>query len=158
MKNSRWFRAMFAFAAIVIAVLACSGPAPLPTPTTFPTPRLVYIPTPETPTPQVDTPVLRPGTTKVNLDEIAPPGRERDLLIMNCGNCHSFVCALRGQRTDAHWELVKLFHQERHWVVLPDQEYDLLFSYLKANFNESKPVPILPPALEDQGCTTPALR
>jgi hypothetical protein len=156
MKNLGWLRTLLYFATLGLGIISCFGPAPTPTP--FPTPRMVVVPTPVTPTRELETPTPRPGTTKVDLDALAPPGRERDLLIMNCGNCHSFVCALRGQRTAGHWSLVKQFHQDQRWVVLDEFEYDLLFDYLKVNFNDENPVPELPPALEDQGCTTPALR
>lgn len=152
-RTASWWTFCLAQVALVILIVACSGPSPTETP--IPTPRQVFIPTPVTPEP---TPTARPGTTRVNLDAMAPPGTGRDLLMMNCGNCHSFVCAFRGQRTLGHWELVLRMHKAEHWVYMDENELEFLFSYLEANFNDQKPVPEIPDVLADQGCTTPALR
>ncbi len=166
-RRVRWLAVLLAAVAVVagILVLAVRPNAPLPPPalsTVFPT-RLVFIPTPVTPaplpTPRANRPsVNRPGTTWVDLDAIAPPGEERDMLIMECSNCHPFVCAVRGQRTVPHWEMVRLMHESRLWINLSERDSSLLFSYLESNFNDQKPMPDLPEALADQGCTTPALR
>jgi len=80
------------------------------------------------------------------------------MLILQCSNCHPFVCAFRGQRTSGHWDLVELTHVERGWIDLNQQDLELLFGYLESNFNDQKPEPVIPPALADQGCTTPPLR
>lgn len=152
MRNSLQLRSMFAFAAVAIVLVACLGP--VPTPTAFPTPIPVFVATPETPTAQPTSNEKSAGTTQVNLDALAPPGTARDSLIMYCGNCHSFVCAMLGQRTREHWEQVKLLHKNEHMVDMPSQDYDFLFLYLELNFNDQKPVPDLPPALQNQGCTT----
>lgn len=157
--NLRWVWLLIAAAAVLVVAVIRIVPTPTPirpTPTTIITPRLVFIPTPVTPVPQKIVP--RPGTTRVNLDALAPPGQARDMLIFQCSNCHPFVCAMRGQRTQGHWDLVRLTHVERGWVDMSDQDLDLLFGYLEANFNDKKPLPDIPPALADQGCTTPPLR
>lgn len=100
-----------------------------------------------------------PGNpTKLNLDAFTPPGPGRDLVIMNCDNCHPWVCAIRGQRTLAHWQYVEDFHRYNWQVVLPDDEWDPLFSYLEKNFNDQKPEPDLPPELQGFGCTLASLR
>src|SRR5512143_881264 len=53
---------------------------------------------PPTPRPR-PTPTLAIGpdsgfTERVNLDTFAPRGKGRDLVIMNCDYCHSWVCAV----------------------------------------------------------------
>lgn len=149
-----------AMAVMVLAVTRLtpppSPPPPSPAPTREITPRLILVPTPITRVPETSVP--RPGTVKVDLDALAPPGLERDMLIFECSNCHPFVCALRGQRTQGHWQLVRLEHVERGWIDLSDRDMDLLFNYLESNFNDQKPEPVFPAALVDQGCTTPPLR
>jgi hypothetical protein len=90
---------------------------------------------------------------KINLDEIAPPGRERDLVVLNCGTCHSFICAFRGQRTVEHWQTVKQDMRDKV-SQLSDQDYDALFAYLETNFNDQKPEPDLPPELQQLGCSS----
>lgn len=90
---------------------------------------------------------------RINLDAIAPPGRERDLILQNCGNCHSFVCAFRGQRTVEHWETVKQDMRDKV-THLGDQDYNAMFAYLEANFDDHKPEPNLPPELQELGCSS----
>ena len=97
-------------------------------------------------------------TEKVNLDDFAPPGPGRDLVIMNCDYCHSWVCAVRNQRTLDHWVLVENVHSERGWVILSDGDWRTLFNYLEQNFNDQKPEPALPPAFKDAGCTHSTFR
>ncbi|MBF8249045.1 MAG: hypothetical protein HW374_1845 [Bacteroidetes bacterium] len=55
---------------------------------------------------------------KLNLDDFAPPGKGRDLLVQNCSTCHSFVCAIRGQRT------------REHFLVTPGRNRDCLKNLL----------------------------
>lgn len=155
MGYSRRLGILIAIALLGTGLISCFGESPTPTPRPAPTPRLVAVSTPQTPVAQPFTREPRPGTTLVNLDALAPPGTARDALILYCGNCHSFVCALGGQRTLEHWESVKSLHKTSRWVILPDRDYDFLFAYLEANFNDRKPVPDLPPALQGQGCTSP---
>lgn len=97
-------------------------------------------------------------TERVNLDEFAPRGRGRDLVIMNCDNCHSWVCAIQGQRTFDHWMLVEDVHQGRGWVILSGDDWDTLFRYLENNFNDQKPEPKLPLAFQGAGCTHSSYR
>lgn len=89
---------------------------------------------------------------KVDMNKILPPGKGQSLLLNNCTSCHSFVCAVTGQRTADYWQTIKLGHTERV-SGLAAADYDLLFSYLAENFNDKKPVPELPPALKDLGCS-----
>lgn len=125
--------------------------------TTAPTrlPTIISIPT-ISPTPTEIPLTARTATApsqRTNLDAVAPPGRERDLILQNCGNCHSFVCAFRGQRTVEHWETVKQDMRDKV-THLSDQDYNAMFAYLEANFDDHKPEPNLPPELQELGCSS----
>ncbi len=90
-------------------------------------------------------------SNKVNLDAFMPPGKGRDLLLNNCTSCHSFVCAINGQRSVDAWQAVKIGHRDRV-ASLSDEDYNTLFTYLETNFNDQKPPPELPPELANMGC------
>ncbi len=81
-----------------------------------------------------------------------PMGEGRTLLLANCSNCHSFVCAVIGERTEGALRSVRATHLERV-SSLTEEELDTLFAYLYDNFGQGQPQPELPPALEGQGCT-----
>lgn len=74
------------------------------------------------------------------------------MLLNNCTSCHSFVCAVTGQRTVDYWQTVKTGHRERV-SSLSDDDFNALFTYLADNFNDKKPVPALPPELAGLGCS-----
>lgn len=93
------------------------------------------------------------GTQWVNLDEIFPQGKGRDLVLNNCTSCHSFVCYVIGQRPVEHWETIKRGHRDKT-PSLSSENYDALFAYLAENFNDTKPEPKLPQQLRDLGCVT----
>lgn len=92
----------------------------------------------------------QPG--KVNLDKIFPDGKGRELVLNNCTACHSFVCVVRGQRTVDHWNTVMATHRPRV-SSLSDDDYKVLFDYVKENFNDTKPEPELPVELQSLGCS-----
>jgi|GEM_PF-2541213 len=125
-----------------------------PTPTPEP-PTATSEPPTSTPEPPEATPASESSAGTVNFDEIFPPGHEqqRDLVINSCGNCHSWVCPVIGQRPVDHWTTVKATHRD-FVSTMSDEDYDLLFSFLAENFNDTKPLPDLPEALESLGCTT----
>jgi hypothetical protein len=140
-------------------VLVASCIAPMAPPTRLPTPTSMAALT-ETakvivaPTVMPATVTVSPSTgsgEKVNLDAYLPPDRGRDLLIANCGTCHSWVCAVRGQRSAEHTERLKEAHRDKVGA-LPGEDYDLLFAYLANNFNDTKPEPQLPEPLSQMGC------
>jgi len=85
-------------------------------------------------------------TVKVNLDEIFPPGRGRDLVLNNCTTCHTFVPIVVLQMTREAWERNSRDHRERV-KALSDADFQALYQYLMANFNPDRPVPKLPPEL-----------
>ncbi len=74
-------------------------------------------------------------------------------MVLNaCGSCHSVVCAARGQRTAESWESIKKGHQDK-LTDLSSANLNVMFSYLKENFNDTKPEPQIPAELLQQGCT-----
>lgn len=89
---------------------------------------------------------------KIDINKILPPGKGQTLLLNNCTSCHSFVCAVTGQRTIDYWKTVEAGHRDRV-PSLSDDDFNTLFAYLEANFNDSKPVPELPPELAGIGCS-----
>jgi mono/diheme cytochrome c family protein len=97
------------------------------------------------------TPTAGSTSQKVDLNKVFPPGEGRDLVLSNCVACHSFVCSVRGQRPAGHWETVKIGHRAKV-PALNDADFDALFAYLTANFNDTKPEPELPEALLKIGC------
>ncbi|MBF8249044.1 MAG: hypothetical protein HW374_1844 [Bacteroidetes bacterium] len=91
------------------------------------------------------------GTT---LAEILPAGNGLTLLLNNCSSCHSVVCSVKGQRPVDRWESLKQDHRDKT-SGLSEADLNTLFSYLSANFNNTKPEPNLPPELAAQGGCTP---
>ncbi len=86
--------------------------------------------------------------SKVNIDEIFPPGDGRDLVLNNCQNCHTFVPIVVLQMDDDAWTRNSLDHRDRV-TSLTDDEFKTLYTYLRANFHPGRPVPTLPKALLD---------
>ena len=86
--------------------------------------------------------------TKVNMDEIFPPGRGRDLVLNNCTACHTFVPIVVLQMTREAWERNSRDHRQRV-TGLSDADFKTLYEYLTANFNPGRPVPALPKELLD---------
>ena len=85
---------------------------------------------------------------KVNIDEIFPSGRGRDLLLNNCTGCHTFVPIVVLQMTKEAWERNSRDHRGRV-AALSDADFKTLYDYLIANFNPNRPVPKLPKELLD---------
>jgi cytochrome c5 len=81
--------------------------------------------------------------------DIFPPGAGRDLVLNNCGTCHNTACSAIGQRTNARWDSLKESHVEK----VSGADLNVMFEYLKANFNDSKPEPNVPPSFLKGGCT-----
>jgi hypothetical protein len=86
--------------------------------------------------------------SKVNIDEIFPPGEGRDLVLNNCQNCHTFVPIVVLQMEEAAWTRNSIDHRERV-TQLSDEDFKTLYAYLKANFHPGRPVPTLPKELLD---------
>jgi mono/diheme cytochrome c family protein len=88
----------------------------------------------------------RPVPNKVNVEEIFPPGRGRELLLNNCQNCHTFVPIVVLRMGNEAWQRNSLDHRDRV-RSLTDEEFRTLYEYLAANFNPDHPVPTLPKEL-----------
>ncbi|MEC7760649.1 MAG: hypothetical protein VX874_01900 [Pseudomonadota bacterium] len=78
----------------------------------------------------------------------------RMVLLNNCTSCHTFVPIVKAQKSEEAWDSQISIHQER--VKLDEDEWQLLNDFLKSHFNETEPVPELPPALEALGSNQPA--
>ena len=91
-------------------------------------------------------------STPFNVASIFPTGPGRDLVLNTCGSCHSVVCVTRGQRTGDQWESIKKEHKDK-LSASSAADLNAMFSYLAANFNDTKPEPQVPAELQQQGCT-----
>ena len=91
-----------------------------------------------------------PGPT--SLVDIFPEGLGRSLVIGSCGSCHAAACSAIGQRTAERWSALEADHRDRV-ADMTDADYQVLFEYLAANFNDSKPQPNIPPQFLEGGCT-----
>ena len=87
-----------------------------------------------------------------SLADVFPPGPGRDLVLDTCGSCHPVACSALGQRTAEGWEGVKEGHKDK-LTGHSSANVNAMFSYLKANFNDSKPEPKIPAEFVRQGCT-----
>lgn len=108
--------------AALLAAAACSKPQPQPQAKKEPAPD---------------------ASVKVNLDEIFPKGPGRELVLSNCTTCHTFVPIVILQMSQQAWERNSRDHRERV-KALSDADFKVLYEYLAANFNPSKPPPKLP--------------
>jgi hypothetical protein len=91
------------------------------------------------------------SASKVNMEEIFPAGAGRDLVLNNCQNCHTFVPIVVLQMDEEAWTRSSLDHRQR--VNVSDDEFNLIYTYLKANFNPDRPVPTLPKELLESWTT-----
>jgi hypothetical protein len=62
------------------------------------------------------------------------------------------VCAARGQRTAERWDSIKKDHKDK-LTSSSSEDLNVMFSYLKTNFNDAKPEPQIAAELLQQGCT-----
>ncbi|MBI1789513.1 MAG: hypothetical protein HYR60_18410 [Acidobacteria bacterium] len=94
--------------------------------------------------------ISSPGgpSAKLNIDEIFPPGRGRDLVLHNCTTCHTFVPIVVLRMTKEAWERNSRDHRERV-TALSDEDFQALYKYLVTNFHPDRPVPKLPRELLD---------
>jgi hypothetical protein len=137
----------------VATEMSTVGLAPTETPTATPVP-------PQTPTtiPAIQviasvTPSTSGGPRELDLDALLPPGKGRELLLSDCGSCHSFVCALRVIGPAEVWVHLKMNHSGRVMAMNPE-DYDAVFDYLAENINDTRPPIGLPPELAAQGCNS----
>jgi cytochrome c5 len=91
-------------------------------------------------------------TANLNMDEIFPAGKGRDLVINDCTSCHTFVPIVILQMNKEEWERSLRNHRERV-QSMSDADYETLSQYVIANFNPDRPVPKLPKQLLDTWTT-----
>jgi len=143
----RWFLVVLLVSAVLVA--SCAGPgAQSAGPTSVPATATAM---PATATSVPATAAPSGGPAKLNLDEIFPPGEGKDLIMNNCGSCHSWVCAVILQRSAEHWETARAAHLGLT-AALSEEQIDTLWAYLAENFNDTKPEPSLPKQFRDLGC------
>lgn len=87
-----------------------------------------------------------------NAASLFPAGDGRQLVLDTCGSCHPVACSARGQRTPAQWDRIRESHADKV-SALTKAQMDTLYTYLKANFNDTRPEPQIPAELLQQGCT-----
>lgn len=122
-------------------------PAAAPAEQTEPTPAPTEAPEP-TAAPAEETKSTE-GPTVMDLDKVFPPGRGRELAIMGCTGCHNFVPLVILQFTEEEWDRNARDHRDRV-SSMSDEDYEILYAYLKENFGPDDPVPELPQELLDQ--------
>jgi hypothetical protein len=89
------------------------------------------------------------GPEAANVAELFPAGQGRDVVLNSCGSCHNLACSAIGQRTAARWDSLRESHKDK----ISDADAATAFTYLKSNFNDSKPEPKVPPKFLQGGCT-----
>ena len=81
--------------------------------------------------------------------DIFPPGPGREQVLTSCGSCHNVACAAIGQRSALRWDALRDGHKEH----MQGADLSVMFGYLKANFDDTRPAPVVPPRFLDGGCT-----
>jgi hypothetical protein len=81
--------------------------------------------------------------------DLFPPGPGREQVLNSCGSCHNVACAAIGQRTPQRWDALRDGHKEH----MQGADLTAVFAYLKSNFDESKPAPVVPARFLEGGCT-----
>lgn len=79
----------------------------------------------------------------------------RNVLLNNCTSCHTFVPIVKAQKPEAAWAPFLSAHRERV-PHLSEDDFKLLGDFLRSHYNDTVPVPALPPALENLGTNQPA--
>lgn len=137
--------------ALGIGLVAACGGSPSPgAPATSAPPPAASTPATAAPAAQAGPAATSGGTFKIA--DVFPPGNGRELVLNTCGSCHSIVCSTRDQRTAARWDSIMQGHKDKV-TGLSDADLTTLFTYLKTNFNDTKPEPVVPAELLQQGCT-----
>ncbi len=80
---------------------------------------------------------------KLDMDKIFPPGDGRDLVLLNCTNCHTFVPIALARKTPDEWRSHRTQHRDRV-PGLTDAQVDIVYAYLTTNFAPGRPLPELP--------------
>lgn len=83
---------------------------------------------------------------KVNLDEIFPSGKGRDLAFENCTTCHAINFLAFVRKTNARWQTNRENHKQR-FPSLTSADFETMYSYLMITFDTNVPLPKLPSEL-----------
>ena len=86
------------------------------------------------------------GPIRLDMDEIFPPGPGRDLVLNNCQICHVWVPIVTLQMDETQWARNGSEHRDRVELV-SDEDFELMYGYLRTTFTPDRPVPELPAAL-----------
>jgi hypothetical protein len=78
----------------------------------------------------------------------------RNVLFGSCTSCHTFVPIVKARKSADSWKSLMQVHRERVGQV-SEEDYAQLELFLVAHFNETNPVPALPPELENLGTNLP---
>jgi hypothetical protein len=70
----------------------------------------------------------------------------RELVLITCTNCHTFVPIVILQFDKGQWDQNK-DHHGAYVTNITNAQRDAIYSYLAANFNPDHPVPELPAEL-----------
>lgn len=81
--------------------------------------------------------------------DIFPAGPGREQVMNNCASCHNVACSAIGQRSAERWDALREGHKDN----VQGADLNAIFAYLKANFDDTKPAPNVPPAFLEGGCT-----
>jgi mono/diheme cytochrome c family protein len=81
--------------------------------------------------------------------DVFPPGPGREQVMNNCASCHNVACSAIGQRSAERWDALRDGHKEN----VQGADLNAIFTYLKANFDDTKPAPNVPARFLEGGCT-----
>lgn len=143
------FIPIIAVGAVLLAhVASAAQPAPVASIATQAAPTLIVAAATPKAAPQTKKSTAKPAAKKVavNMNELFPPGKGRDLVLDNCMSCHSMAPIVVAQKTRGEWQQLGASHRDAA-ARLNDEQYNQLLEYLIATFNPSHPVPQLPEEL-----------
>ena len=135
---------------VQVLLLSCAAPVRMATVPISQLPGPTATTTPPTPTASAATipPPFSGATTKLNIDELMPAAPGREPVLFYCINCHTIAPIVITRWTEIEWTaFVNMFHRAR--VPVSEAEWDQMLDYLVTNFAPGRPIPPLPPELED---------
>lgn len=88
-------------------------------------------------TPVPATPAQAAEEQQLNLDEMFPPGKGRDLAFQTCTTCHPIEFVAVQRKTRDAWLRLKVYH--RRWTPRLSDKEDEIYEYLIANFYPGRP-------------------
>jgi hypothetical protein len=101
------------------------------------------------PEPEAPPPAVAPtGRGQVNMDAVFPEGPGRELTLMGCTGCHNWVPLVILGFTQEEWERNARTHRD-FVSAMSDEDFEVVYDYLKKNFTPDTPIPELPQELLD---------